>query len=114
MAYSSITSMNNMITSQRDDLVSLVYMMLHLHRGNLKFYGLDFKDNPSFQDFKNAKQQATPESLCGQDFPFLMPFIKEISKLEHGQKPNYTSLQFHLSKCIMWDIEELDWVIKKP
>jgi serine/threonine protein kinase len=46
MAYSSLTSMNKKVTSQRDDLMSLVYVMLHLHKGNLSFYGLNSNDNP--------------------------------------------------------------------
>jgi serine/threonine protein kinase len=49
LAYSSFNSMSYQATTEKDDLISLVYVLLHLHKGNLSFLGLNSKNNPQFQ-----------------------------------------------------------------
>lgn len=42
LAFSSFDCLNGKATSRRDDLISLLYIMLYLHSGDFAFQGIDF------------------------------------------------------------------------
>jgi serine/threonine protein kinase len=63
LAFCSKNAINYKRVSRRDDLISLTYIILYLHKGRL-----DFLQNLSEDKFKSIqlnKNKATPKSLCG-------------------------------------------------
>ena len=77
--------------SRRDDLISLVYLLVYfLNRGN--FLDLD----ASIYDFNHVKEtkgMQTLESLCSGKAACLKDFAKGVFSLEFKQTPNYHALQ---------------------
>jgi hypothetical protein len=48
------------VPSRRDDLISLVYMLLYIYLGSMKFLQLD-TDNDSYEKIAHMKSISTPE-----------------------------------------------------
>ena len=112
MAFCSKNSLNFETQSRRDDLISLNYILLYLHQGNLSFLP-PVKCDDQFNSIKKNKNEATPESLCGQTSDMLLPFTQEVMKIGFNEEPNYHKLQFMLLKCLLEDDTilslEFDW-----
>jgi hypothetical protein len=109
MLFASKYSFNFVRTSRRDDLISLVYLLIFLiDHSRLTFIniveGLSKKDK--FNLIKNQKMMMTTKDLCGSvdqglDVYNLHAFIDEVMLIDFKEEPNYNKLRFCLAKCLL-------------
>lgn len=105
--------------SRRDDLISLGYMLLHMHLGRLPWY--DFKkttiEEDKMQVICQKKATSSPKELCKGLHENFTKFFEYILKLPFHLKPDY-GLLINLFQGIMEEkkIENdglYDWVALK-
>ncbi|XP_075104947.1 casein kinase 1-like protein HD16 isoform X2 [Nicotiana tabacum] len=76
--------------SRRDDLESLAYSLIFLHRGRLPWQGFQ-GDNKSFLDCKK-KMETSPETLCCFCPAPLREFLDIVINMKFDEEPNYSKL----------------------
>ncbi|KAK4765671.1 hypothetical protein SAY86_026761 [Trapa natans] len=76
--------------SRRDDLESLAYTLIFLHRGRLPWQGYQ-GDNKSFLVCKK-KMATSPEMLCCFCPPPLKQFLEIVVNMKFDEEPNYMKL----------------------
>ena len=62
-AFSSFDCLVGKTTSRRDDLISLLYIMLHLHCGDFSYLGTN-SETITEEEILQAKQHPTADSMC--------------------------------------------------
>ncbi|KAL5707873.1 non-specific serine/threonine protein kinase [Ranunculus cassubicifolius] len=76
--------------SRRDDLESLAYTLIFLHRGRLPWQGYQ-GDNKSFLVCKK-KMSTAPEMLCCFCPPPFKQFLEMVVNMKFDEEPNYSKL----------------------
>ncbi|XP_051184800.1 casein kinase 1-like protein HD16 [Lolium perenne] len=76
--------------SRRDDLESLAYTLVFLHRGRLPWQGYQ-GDNKSFLVCKR-KMSISPELLCGICPQPFKQFLETVVNMKFDEEPNYAKL----------------------
>ncbi|KAL6000895.1 Casein kinase 1-like protein hd16 [Asimina triloba] len=76
--------------SRRDDLESLAYTLIFLHRGRLPWQGYQ-GDNKSFLVCKK-KMATSPEMLCCFCPPPFKQFLEIVVNMKFDEEPNYSKL----------------------
>ncbi len=100
--YSSINCHLGLTPSRRDDLESLVYVIVYLVKGSLPWQGIIVKPSQIHQDeVMRPKQATTVKALCeGLPQPFV-EFVEHIQCLGFRDKPDYKCLRSILKKCVL-------------
>ena len=100
--YSSINSHLGLTQSRRDDLESLVYVIVYLVKGRLPWQGIAVHPGQVHHDeVLKLKQETTAETLCkGLPQP-LIKFIRHIRSLGFKDKPDYLYLRSLLAQCVL-------------
>lgn len=100
--YSSINCHLGLTPSRRDDLESLVYVIVYLTRGSLPWQGITAQSGQIHHDeVLRVKQATTVEALCeGLPQPFV-EFVEQIRSLGFRDKPDYEYLHSILEKCAL-------------
>uniref|UniRef100_A0A2P2MPY5 non-specific serine/threonine protein kinase n=2 Tax=Rhizophora TaxID=40030 RepID=A0A2P2MPY5_RHIMU len=88
--YASVHAHLGRTASRRDDLESLAYTLIFLHRGRLPWQGYQ-GDNKSFLVCKK-KMATSPELLCYFCPPPLKQFIDIVMNMKFDEEPNYSKL----------------------
>jgi len=113
MRYASINSHRGMELSRRDDLESIIYVLIYLAKGKLPWQGLP---NPKKEDLKQiiyqCKQNISIKQLCiGLPYQFVQ-MVEYVKGLEFSMQPNYRYLYYLLDgihkKCCS-DSTNYDW-----
>jgi serine/threonine protein kinase len=99
IAFSSANALRSRTTSRRDDLISLVYLMLYMHRGSLIFLGID-QANSSVEDLVLAKEETSPKEMCSKKSIALLPFVEYVFSLGYEQDPDYDLMETMLHFCL--------------
>ncbi|XP_057508947.1 casein kinase 1-like protein HD16 isoform X2 [Actinidia eriantha] len=84
--YASVHAHLGRTASRRDDLESLIYTLVFLHRGRLPWQGYQ-GDNKSFLICKK-KMAMSPEMLCCP----LKQFLEIVVNMKFDEEPNYSKL----------------------
>ncbi|KAJ9183116.1 hypothetical protein P3X46_007022 [Hevea brasiliensis] len=87
--YASVHAHLGRTASRRDDLESLAYTLIFLHRGRLPWQGYQ-GDNKSFLVCKK-KMASSPEMLCCF-CPPLKQFLEIVVNMKFDEEPNYSKL----------------------
>ena len=101
--------------SRRDDLISLVYMLVHLFKGGLPWLNLtgDLKEKVKMIAYLKSTMDA--ESLCEGLPREFCEYFKCVLGLQYFQKPNYEYLRGLLEKVLQEiDAKEdghFDWML---
>lgn len=100
--YSSINRHLGLTPSRRDDLESLVYVIVYLVKGRLPWQGVIVQPGQICEDeVLKVKQATTLKALCeGLPRPFVK-FVKHVRSLGFRDKPNYKYLRSILEKCAL-------------
>ncbi|KAG5517673.1 hypothetical protein RHGRI_038158 [Rhododendron griersonianum] len=77
--------------SRRDDLESLAYTLIFLHRGRLPWQGYQVGDNKSFLVCKK-KMSTSPEVMCSLCPAPLKQFLEVVVNMKFDEEPNYSKL----------------------
>lgn len=88
--YASVHAHLGRTASRRDDLESLAYTLIFLHRGRLPWQGYQ-GDNKSFLVCKK-KMATSPEMLCCFCPPPLKQFLEIVVNMKFDEEPNYAKL----------------------
>ncbi|RCV19735.1 hypothetical protein SEVIR_3G427100v4 [Setaria viridis] len=88
--YASVHAHLGRTASRRDDLESLAYTLVFLHRGRLPWQGYQ-GDNKSFLVCKR-KMSTSPESLCGICPQPFKQFLETVVNMKFDEEPNYSKL----------------------
>ena len=107
LLFSSVHTMEKQHLSKRDDLISLVYLLLYLFKelpipcrqvGTLK---------EDFDHILQIKKQLSIDDLCqGRRARTLKPFVEEVFSYKYNEKPYYNKLR-HLLTSQLLDLEVL-------
>jgi serine/threonine protein kinase len=100
--YSSINCHLGLTPSRRDDLESLVYVIVYLAKGRLPWQGIIVLPGQIHQDeVLKVKQATTVKALCkGLPQPFV-EFVEHIRCLGIRDKPDYKYLRSIVEKCAL-------------
>ncbi|XP_043693611.1 casein kinase 1-like protein HD16 isoform X1 [Telopea speciosissima] len=88
--YASVHAHLGRTASRRDDLESLAYTLIFLHRGRLPWQGYQ-GDNKSFLVCKK-KMATSPEILCCFCPPPFKQFLEVVVNMKFDEEPNYSKL----------------------
>lgn len=88
--YASVHAHLGRTASRRDDLESLAYTLIFLHRGRLPWQGYQ-GDNKSFLVCKK-KMVTSPDMLCSFCPAPLREFLEIVVNLKFDEEPNYSKL----------------------
>ncbi|KAJ7979038.1 putative Casein kinase [Quillaja saponaria] len=88
--YASVHAHLGRTASRRDDLESLAYTLIFLHKGRLPWQGFQ-GDNKSFLVCKK-KMGTSPEMLCCFCPPPLKQFLEIVVNMKFDEEPNYSKL----------------------
>lgn len=88
--YASVHAHLGRTASRRDDLESLAYTLIFLHKGRLPWQGYQ-GDNKSFLVCKK-KMATSPEMLCCFCPPALKQFLEIVVNMKFDEEPNYSKL----------------------
>ncbi|ONM32647.1 Protein kinase family protein [Zea mays] len=88
--YASVHAHLGRTASRRDDLESLAYTLVFLHRGRLPWQGYQ-GDNKSFLVCKR-KMSTSPEALCGICPQPFKEFLEAVVNMKFDEEPNYSKL----------------------
>ncbi|RVW48632.1 Casein kinase 1-like protein HD16 [Vitis vinifera] len=88
--YASVHAHLGRTASRRDDLESLAYTLIFLHRGRLPWQGYQ-GDNKSFLVCKK-KMATSPEMLCCFCPTPLKQFLEIVVNMKFDEEPNYSKL----------------------
>ncbi|KAK6925726.1 Protein kinase domain [Dillenia turbinata] len=88
--YASVHAHLGRTASRRDDLESLAYTLIFLHRGRLPWQGYQ-GDNKSFLVCKK-KMGTSPEMLCCFCPQPLKQFLETVVNMKFDEEPNYSKL----------------------
>ena len=92
MIFASLNQLNFKVTSRRDDLISLCYLLIYmLNRANLP--GIDltrrYDRNQSFKQARTAKLGYTLDSLCDGKAASMKDIVQEVFTLGFQEQPKY-------------------------
>ncbi|KAF6151762.1 hypothetical protein GIB67_010336 [Kingdonia uniflora] len=88
--YASVHAHLGRSASRRDDLESLAYTLIFLHRGRLPWQGYQ-GDNKSFLVCKK-KMATSPDALCCFCPPPFKQFLEIVVNMKFDEEPNYSKL----------------------
>ena len=111
--YASIAAHSNCSQSRKDDLESIIYILIYMFKGKLPWQ--DIKNKDKYEKRKiigKLKKETTPESLC-KDLPkeYLI-FLKYIRSMDFDEKPHYNSLKtmfYNLYKSMNYPDNLYQW-----
>jgi serine/threonine protein kinase len=100
--YTSINCHLGLTPSRRDDLESLVYVIVYLAKGRLPWQGIIVQPGQIHEDVVlRVKRATTVKTLCkGLPQPFV-EFVEQIRCLGFRDKPDYKCLRSILEKCAL-------------
>ncbi|KAI5675161.1 hypothetical protein M9H77_06111 [Catharanthus roseus] len=96
--YASVHAHLGRTASRRDDLESLAYTLIFLHKGRLPWQGYQ-GDNKSFLVCKK-KMATSPDMLCSFCPPSLREFLENVINMKFDEEPNYSKL-ISLFECLI-------------
>lgn len=92
----------NIIQSRRDDLLSLSYLMVFLHRGSLPW----MKETTT-KGICSMKERIRPKDLFKEMSPYFVTFYKMVKNLDFPDNPNYNDL-LQAMRDVLSDSGEVD------
>jgi hypothetical protein len=103
MIFGSVNQLKFLTTSRRDDIISLLFMLVYiLNQGQLP--GIDlFTQMDNIQAFKSAlkaKENYSLDQLCCYNATTLKDFAKEVFSYKFKQCPNYEKLRYLLTVAL--------------
>jgi casein kinase 1 epsilon len=92
--YASLNMHDGLEPSRRDDLISIGYMLIYLHNGNLPWEGQRGKTKQDkYEKISNIKRLILVKTLCERLPNEFVSFIEYCYDLRFEEKPNYELLR---------------------
>ena len=114
LRYSSVNSHKGIRQCRKDDLESLMYILVYFYKGKLPWQDVKSKQKEEkHQKIKEEKMRTTAEELCKdmpQEFERMLCYVKNIL---YSEEPNYERLLSGFQKIINslteWETVEMDY-----
>lgn len=103
MIFGSLNQLNFLKTSRRDDLISLLYMLVYmLNNGQLTGIDLDTQmiNTEAFKLAKRAKMNHTLDDLCCGNASIMKKFAQEVLSLKFKEQPDYKKFDKLLQEAL--------------
>lgn len=99
--YASVRTHLGMEQSRRDDLESLGYVLVYLHKGSLPWQGIRVANKKlKYAKIKEEKQNMSLRQLC-KDMPSQMvEYFRYVRHLEYDDRPDYSYLRSLFRKAM--------------
>ena len=95
--------MNYRVTSRKDDLISMCYVLVYLCHGG-QLLGIHAKpkltEDECFELTIKAKRVSTIDNLCFENSECLNDFLVKIFKMEFDEAPDYAKLKLMLTSAL--------------
>lgn len=88
--YSSLNSSNKLPYTKRDDLESIIYLLIHLYTGSLPWLDTSYS---SEQEIKELKESTSLGKLCKNLPVEILTMARYVRSLKHNEEPNYQMLR---------------------
>ena len=96
--YASISAHSGIEISRKDDLESLIYVLVFLYKGNLPWQNLKVSENEKTKKVGEMKLKLSSEEIC-KDMPEeFVKFLNYVKNLSFKQNPDYIFLKGLISK----------------
>jgi len=116
--YASISAHNGIEISRKDDLESLIYVLVFLYKGNLPWKSLNVSESEKNKKVGEMKMKLSSEEIC-KDMPeeFVL-FLNYVKNLSFTQNPDYSFLKGLISKVALANNFQMDnniwnWIMPK-
>ena len=92
--YASVNALNGVTQSRRDDLESVIYVLLYFLKGKLPWQGIMIKNKEErYNRIMEIKRDIKSDELCKDCPNEFQDYINYIRKLEYEQDPDYDMLK---------------------
>ena len=106
--YASISVHNGIETSRKDDLESLIYVLVFLHKGNLPWQKLNMSESENKKKVGEMKMKLASEEIC-KDMPEeFVKFLNYVKNLSFKQNPDYSYLKGLIGKAALANNFQMD------
>ena len=108
--YASICAHNGIEISRKDDLESLVYVLIFLYKGNLPWQNLKVSESEKTKKVGDMKMKLSSEEIC-KDMPEeFVKFLNYSKNLSFKQNPDYNFLKGLINKIATNNGFQMDYV----
>lgn len=112
--YASINTHMGIEQSRRDDLESLGYVLVYLHKGSLPWQGIRAQNKKQkYAKILHKKQHTSVRDLC-KDIPAMAEYFRYVKRLQFDDRPDYSYLRSLFRKALerkgLEDDGVFDWM----
>lgn len=93
MRYISTNVHNGIESSRRDDLISMIYMLIYLRKGRLPWQGIKSSSHEKYRLVSKSKIDTTTFELCHGLNGCFNSILSYVKKLSFSERPNYTMME---------------------
>jgi len=113
--YASIAAHNGMEVSRKDDLESLIYVLVFLYKGTLPWQYLKVSESEKKIKVGEMKRNMSSEEIC-KDMPEeFVKFLNYVKNLSFKQKPDYSFLKGLIGNVALVNNFQMDniwdWIV---
>ncbi|KAK1347294.1 serine/threonine protein kinase [Hamiltosporidium magnivora] len=101
--YASINTHNGLEQSRRDDLESILYVLIYFSVGSLPWMGIHASTGKEkYQLIGKKKNEISPETLCKgiRGSKYFIKCLKYIRSIEFEEKPDYDRINFYFDSLM--------------
>ena len=99
--FSSKNAFARITLSRRDDIISLVYLLVYLVDTELTWIDFDKPIIQQFEDIANYKINTSAKDFLSKRTKYLLPLLEYAYKLGFDERPDYTRMKFMFRKILM-------------
>lgn len=108
--YASISAHSGIEISRKDDLESLIYVLVFLFKGHLPWQNLKVSESEKTKKVGEMKIKMTSEEIC-KDMPEeFIKFLNYVKNLSFKQNPDYNFLKGLIGKIGFNNNFQMDWI----
>lgn len=111
--FSSKNAFAQITLSRRDDIISLIYMLIFCINSKQAWIDNSRPVNEQFEEIGKFKVLTKSKDFCDKETEFLLPLLSYSYKLKYEEKPNYNRLRFMFKKILLdkgfFPSDKFDW-----
>ena len=99
--FSSKNAFARITLSRRDDIISIMYILVYLIDTELTWIDFDKPIVQQFEDIANYKINTQAKDFLSKRTKFLLPLLEYAYKLDFDERPDYKRMKFMFRKILM-------------
>ena len=105
-----------MSLSRRDDIISLMYLLIYCVNSNLSWIDIARPIADQFDEIGRYKLCTKAQEFCSNSTKFLYPLLKYAYRLRYTERPDYDKIKFMFMKILLdkdyLPDNKFDWSLK--